>query len=82
MKCLLHKGIKSRIAAIFVLFLKHIFLKITVSINLKVANRPNKKFVLVAIFLNCFFFFAIICHKKSRLFGQISPIFENMYHKN
>ena len=28
------------------------------------------------------FFFAIICHKKSRLFGQISPVFENMYHEN
>ena len=80
MKCLLHKGIKSRITAIFVIFLKHIFLKITVSITLKVVNRPNKKFVLFAIFLNCCF--AIICHKKSRLFGQIGLIFENMYHEN
>ena len=80
MKCLLHKGIKSRIAAIFVIFLKHIFLKINVSITLKVVNRP-KKFVLVAIFLN--YFFAIICHKKVvYLHGQISPIFENMYQKN
>ena len=54
MKCLLHEGIKSRITAIFVIFLKHIFLKITVSITLKVVNRPNKKFVLVAIFLIVF----------------------------
>ena len=50
----LHKGIKSRITAILVIFLKHIFLKITVLITLKVVNRPNKKFVLVAIFLICF----------------------------
>ena len=79
MKCLLHKGIKSKITAIFVIFLKHIFLKITVSINLKVVNRPNKKFVLVAIF---WIFFCNYVSQKRRLFDQISLIFENMYHKN
>ena len=26
--------------------------------------------------------FAILCHKRSRLFGHISPTFENMYHEN
>ena len=74
-----YKGIKSRITAIFVISLKHIFLKITVSITLKVVNRLSKKFVLVAIFL---FFFCNYLSQKSRLFGQISPIFENMYHEN
>ena len=71
MKGLWHKGIKSRITAIFVIFLRHIFLKITVSITLKFVNRPNKKFVLVAIFKNCFF--AIICHKKVVYLLKLAP---------
>ena len=75
----LQKGIKLRIATIFVTFLKHIFLKITVSMSLMGMNRPNKKFVLVAISL--IFFFNYLS-QKSCLFGQISPIFENMYHEN
>ena len=37
------------------------------------------KFVHVAIFL---IVFATILSPKNRLFGQISPIFENMYHEN
>ena len=60
----------------FVIFLKHSFLKITFSITLKVVNKPNKKFVLVGIF-----FFNYLS-QTSRLFAQISPIFENMYHEN
>ena len=32
-------------------------------------------------FFNCFFFFNYLS-QKSRLFGQTSPIFENMYHEN
>ena len=72
MKGLWHKGIKSRITAIFVIFLKLIFLKITVSITFKVVNRPYKNFFLVAIFLDCFFF-AIICHKKVVYLLQLAP---------
>ena len=79
-KCLLHKGIKSRITAIFVIFLKHIFLKITVSITLTVVNRRNKEFFLVIILL--IVFFRNYLSQKSRLFGQIGPIFENMCHEN
>ena len=67
--CVLHKDIKSRTTAIFVIFLKRIFLKIPVSFTLRVVNRPNKKFVLVTIFF--ILFFAIICYKKSCLFGKI-----------
>ena len=79
-KCILYKGIKSRTTAIFVIFVRRSFLKVTVSIMLKNANRPKEKFFLFTYFLN--FFFAIICHKKSRLFGKISPIFENTCYKN
>ena len=61
----LHKGIKSRITAILVILLKHIFLKITVLITLKVVNRPNN---LQQEICPCRYFFkfvfAIICHKK------------------
>ena len=52
----------------------------TVAITLKVINRPNKKLFLVTNFFNLFF--AIIYHKKSRLFDKIRPIFENTYYKN
>ena len=67
-KCLLHKGIKSRTTAIFVIFLKRIFLKITVSITLKVVNRLNNKSVLVTNLL-----FAIIFHKKVIYLVKLAP---------
>ena len=67
-KGLWHKGIKSRITAIFVIFLKHIFLKITVSISLKVVNRPNKKFVLVVTFQ--IVFLQLFVTKESFIFSN------------
>ena len=64
----------------FLIFFQRILLKITVSITLENVNRPNKKFFLFTNYVNLFF--AIICHKNNCLFGKISPIFKNTYHKN